>query len=193
MKVTHRTFNCCDSAGSRRAWWRRDELCCSVLQRIAAQMKLHRDVVVQSDRWAGFRRRCLGLLEWWQWQHFTGSQVRAEQSLCSRQRSAAARGHWEKKITLQLALHFISFSTLGPALLWLQLHVNLQHVSPTSSGTPWWADEAEPESQVEKFNTPRRELCDQVAFDFLFHPDKLFEMCSRKSGCCLRTSCQTQR
>lgn len=73
-----------------------------------------------------------------------------------------------KKITLQLALHFISFSTLGPALLWLQVHVNLQHVSPSSSGIPWWADEAELESQVEKFNTPRRELCDQVALSFSF-------------------------
>ncbi|XP_075904323.1 uncharacterized protein LOC142902782 isoform X1 [Nelusetta ayraudi] len=32
----------------------------------------------------------------------------------------------------------------------------------SNSGTPWRDDEAEPESQVEKSNTPRRELCDQT-------------------------------
>lgn len=96
------------------------------------------------------------------------SQVRAEQSFRSRQRSTAARGHRERKFLPNSHGTFISFSTLGPPQLRLRLHVNLQHVSPSSSGTPWRDDEAEPESQVEKSNTPRRELCDQVALSFFF-------------------------
>lgn len=123
------------------------------------------------------------------------SQVRAEQSFRSRQRSTAARGHRERKFLSNSHGTFISFSTLGPPQLRLRLHVNLQHVSPSSSGTPWRDDEAGPESQVEKSNSPRRELCDQVAlsFFFFFPTAKLFEMCSRKSGGCLGISCQTQR
>lgn len=96
------------------------------------------------------------------------SQVRAEQSFRSRQTSTAARGHRERKFLSNSQCTFISFSTLGPPQLRLRLHVNLQHVSPSSSGTPWWDDEAQPDSQVEKSNTPRRELCDQVALSFFF-------------------------